>query len=64
MPSKIYFKKIMKNIKKDIMDVKNINVIVGENEISFKKINENKNNFIGNLYNHELPIFGSQLSLK
>ncbi len=26
------------------MDVKNINVLVGENEISYFKINENENN--------------------
>ncbi len=47
----------MKNIKKDIIDVKNISVIVNENEISYFKINENKNNFMGNLYDHGLPIF-------
>jgi len=47
----------MKNIKKDIIDVKNISVIVNENEISYFKINEKKNNFMGNLYDHGLPIF-------
>jgi hypothetical protein len=44
----------MKNIKNDIMGVKNISVLIGENE----------NNFMGNLYNHGLPIFANQLSLK
>jgi len=40
-PPKFIFK-VIKNIKKDIMGVKNINVLVGENEISYFKINEKK----------------------
>jgi hypothetical protein len=35
---KILFFKIMKNIKIDIMGVKNISILVGENEISYFKI--------------------------
>ncbi len=35
--------------KKDIMDVKNINVLIGENEISYSKSNGNENDFINNL---------------
>jgi hypothetical protein len=54
----------MKNIKKDIMGVKNINVAIGENEISYFKINGNKNNFMGNLYDHGLLIFSDKLFLK
>jgi hypothetical protein len=48
----------MKNIKKNIMGVKNISVLICENEISYFKINEN--NFMGNLYDHGLPIFGNE----
>jgi hypothetical protein len=33
----------MKNIKKDIMGVKNINVSISENKISYFKINESEN---------------------
>jgi hypothetical protein len=51
----------MKNTKKDIMGVKNISVLIGENEISHLKINENENNFMGNLYDHGLPTFGNKL---
>ncbi len=36
------------------MGVRNISVLVGENE----------NNFMGNLCDHGLPIFGNQLSIK
>ncbi len=54
----------MKNIKKDIMGVKNINVAIGENEISYFKINGNKNNFMGNLYDHGLLIFSDKLFLE
>jgi hypothetical protein len=32
----------LKNIKKNIMGVKNISVLIGENEISYFKINENE----------------------
>jgi hypothetical protein len=54
----------MKNIKKNIMGVNNITVLIGENEIKYFKINENENNFMGNLYDHGLPIFGKELSLE
>jgi hypothetical protein len=50
----------MKNIKKYIMGVKHISVSIGENEISYSKINENENNFMGTLYDHGLPIFGNE----
>jgi hypothetical protein len=63
-PLTFYFKGKMKKIKHDNMGVKNINVLVGENEISYLKTNENENNFIGNLYDHGLLIFGNQLSFK
>ncbi len=39
-------------------------VLVSENGISYFKINENKNNFMGDLYDHRLQNFGSQLFLK
>jgi hypothetical protein len=54
----------MKSTKKDIMGVKNISVLVAENEISYFKINENENNFMGNLYDHGLPTFGNKLFIK
>ncbi len=53
----------MKNVKKDIMGFKHINVSIGENEISYSRINEN-NSLMGSLYDHGLPIFGNQLFLK
>jgi len=31
------------------MDAKNINVLIGENEISYSKSNGNENDFINNL---------------
>jgi hypothetical protein len=54
----------MKHIKKDRMGVTNISVLVGENEIKYFKIYENENNFMGNLYDNGLPIFGKELFLK
>jgi hypothetical protein len=45
-----------KGAKKDIMDAKNINVLVHENEIPYSTINESENNFIHNLYDHGLPM--------
>jgi hypothetical protein len=54
----------MKNIKIDFMGVKNISVLIGENEILGFKINEIENNFMGNLYDHGLPVFNNQLSFK
>ncbi len=54
----------MKNIEKDIMGVKNISVLVGENEISYFRINENENSFMGNLYDHGLPTFGNKIFIK
>jgi hypothetical protein len=62
-PQKFIFN-VMKNIKKDIMGVKNIGVLVGENEISYFKINGNENNFMGNLHDHGLSILIENLSLK
>ncbi len=46
------------------MGVKNISVLIGESEISYFRINENENNFMGNLHDHGLPIFGNESSLK
>ncbi len=47
------------------MGVKIISVSgVGKNEISHFKINEKNNNFMGNLYDHGLSIFGSQVFFK
>jgi len=54
----------MKNIKKDIMGVQHISVSIGENENSYPRINENENNFMGNLYDHGLPTFSNELSFK
>jgi len=53
----------MKNIKKDVMGVKHINVSINENEISYSRINDNENNFMGNLYDHGLPNFSDELTL-
>ncbi len=53
----------MKNMKKDIMGVKNVSVLVGENEYHILNY-ENENNFMRNLYNHGLPIFVKQIYLK
>jgi hypothetical protein len=39
------------------MGVKNINFLIGENKISYSKMNENENNILNNLYDHGLPIF-------
>jgi len=38
------------------MGVKHISVSIDENEISYSRINENENNFMGSLYDHGLPI--------
>ncbi len=46
------------------MGVKHISVSIGENEISCSRINENENNFMGNLYDHKLPIFSNELFFK
>jgi hypothetical protein len=42
------------------MDVKNVYVIIGENEISYSKSNGNENDFINNLYDHGLQMYGNQ----
>jgi hypothetical protein len=62
-PQQIIFK-VMKNTKNDIMNVKHINVSIGENEISYSIINENESNFMCSLYNHGLPIFNNEISFK
>ncbi len=46
------------------MGVKHISVSIGENEISYSRINEKENNFMGSLYDHGLPIFDNELSFK
>jgi len=48
----------MTNIKIDIMAIRNIKFLVGENWIPCFKINGSGNDFTGNLYDHGLPIFG------
>jgi hypothetical protein len=40
--------------KKDVMDATNVNVSIGENEISYFSINESGNDFMANLYDHGL----------
>ncbi len=45
-----------KDTKKDIMDAKNISVLLGENWISYCRINGSKNDFMDNLYYHGLPM--------
>jgi len=45
------------------MGVKHINVSINENEISYSRINDNENNFMGNLYDHGLPNFSDELTL-
>jgi hypothetical protein len=52
----------MKNIKKDIIGVKHISVSIGE--ISYFRINQNENNFMGSLYDYGLSIFSNELSFK
>jgi hypothetical protein len=44
-------------MKKDIMGVKKINVLVGDNSISYSKINGNGNDFMDNLYEDRLSMF-------
>jgi hypothetical protein len=39
----------MKGTKKDIMGVKFFNVSIGENQISWFRINKNENDFMDNL---------------
>ncbi len=53
-----FYKKVVINIKIDIMGVRNIKFLVGENWIPCFKINGSVNDFMGNLYDHGLPIFG------
>jgi hypothetical protein len=40
--------------KKDVMDAINVKVSIGENKISYSKINESGNDFMDNLYDHGL----------
>jgi hypothetical protein len=42
------------------MDAKNISILIGENEISYSKSNENENDFINNLYDHGLQMYGNR----
>jgi hypothetical protein len=44
--------------------VLHISVSIGEIEISYSRINENENNFMGSLYDHGLPIFSNKLYFK
>jgi hypothetical protein len=45
------------------MDAKNINVLVGQNEISYSKINGSENHFMNNLYDHVLLMFDNYFFL-
>ncbi len=46
------------------MDAKKINVLVGQNEISYSKINGSENKFMDNLYDHVLLMFDNELLFK
>jgi hypothetical protein len=39
------------------MGIKNTNVLVGENWISYSKVNRSENKFMDNLYDHVLLMF-------
>jgi hypothetical protein len=41
------------------MGVKNINVLIGENWISYSRINGSGNDFMDKLYDHVLLMFGN-----
>jgi hypothetical protein len=45
--------------RKHIIGAKNINVLIVENWISYFKSNESGNDFMDNLYDHGLPMFGT-----
>jgi hypothetical protein len=58
-PKNIAFE-AMRGAKKDIMGVENVNVLVGENQISYIRSNESGNDFtLDNLYDYGLPMFGN-----
>jgi hypothetical protein len=59
-PTKKYFKDNGK-YQKIHTSVKNISVLVSENEISYFKINENEKNCMGDLYDHRILIFDNEL---
>ncbi len=44
---------------KKITSAKNINVLIGENQISYSRINGSENDFMDNLYDHVLLMFGN-----
>jgi hypothetical protein len=46
-PKKIIFK--TKGAKKNIMGAKNVNILVGENQTSYSRINGSGNDFVDNL---------------
>jgi hypothetical protein len=57
-PKNIAFE-AMRGAKKDITGVENVNVLVGENQISYLRSNESGNDFtIDSLYDYGLPMFG------
>jgi hypothetical protein len=41
------------------VDAKNINDLTSENEISYSKSNGNENDFINNLYDYGLQMYGN-----
>jgi hypothetical protein len=41
------------------MGARNINVLTGENLISYSRINGSENDFMDNLYDHVLLMFGN-----
>jgi hypothetical protein len=58
-PKNIVFEALT-GAKKDIMGVENVNVFVGENQISYLRSNESGNYFtLNNLYDNGLPMFGN-----
>jgi hypothetical protein len=51
--------KATKDTKKDIMGAINVDVLIGENRISYSRINGHGNDFINNLYDLGLSMYGN-----
>jgi hypothetical protein len=54
-----YFLKAINDTKKDIMGAINVNVLVGENEFSYFRINGREFDFMDNLYDLGLSMYGN-----
>jgi hypothetical protein len=52
-----FFLKATKDTKKDIMGAINVDVLIGENQISYPRINGSGNDFINNLYDLGLSMY-------